>query len=139
MTNLMRLCLTPVVVVMILGLPARRIRAGHLERSPGTVADTHERVLPGATVMIKHTDTGQTREVITDVRGRYAAPNLPPGPYEVTAALTGFGGVTRSGIRLTVGREAVVDISLRRRRCRIRSPSSARRRPSTSDRRRPAG
>jgi hypothetical protein len=78
----------------------------------GTVRDTTNAVLPGVTVVIKQTDTGVTREIVTDVAGRYTAPNLPPGPYELTASLTGFGSVTRSGIRLTVGRDAVVDFSL---------------------------
>ncbi len=78
----------------------------------GTIKDTTDAVLPGATVVIKQTDTGATREVVTDQRGRYAAPNLPPGPYEVTASLTGFGRITRSGVRLTVGRDAVIDIAL---------------------------
>ena len=78
----------------------------------GTIKDTTDAILPGATVTLKQAETGLTRELVSDARGRYAAPNLPPGPYEVTAGLVGFGTVTRSGIRLTVGREAVVDISL---------------------------
>ncbi len=78
----------------------------------GTIKDSSDAVLPGATVVIKQAETGATREVVTDARGRYAAPNLPPGPYEVTATLTGFGQLTRSGVRLTVGRDAIVDIAL---------------------------
>ena len=111
MTKLIRLCIPSLVVVIILGLPAASIAQGTGTIS-GAVADSTSAVLPGVTVIVRNVETGQAREVITDVRGRYAAPNLLPGPYEVTAALTGFTGVTRSGIRLTVGREAVVDISL---------------------------
>lgn len=78
----------------------------------GTIKDTTNAVLPGATVVVKQTDTGATRELVTDENGRYSAPNLQPGPYEIVASLSGFGSVSRSGIRLTVGREAVVDIAL---------------------------
>lgn len=96
---------------MILGLPASLLAQGTGAIS-GTVSDTTSGVLPGATVVIKNTETGQTREVVTDLRGYYTAPDLLPGPYEVMATLAGFGSVTRSGVRLTVGRAAVVDIAL---------------------------
>ena len=48
-----------------------------------------------------------------DANGRYAAPDLSPGPYEIKAALPGFSTIVRSGVRLTVGRDAVVDLALK--------------------------
>ena len=78
----------------------------------GTVKDESGAVMPGVTVVVKNTDTALSRETTTDEGGRFAAQNLPPGPYEVTAALAGFASVARSGIRLTVGRDAVVDFAL---------------------------
>ncbi|MBI3940424.1 MAG: TonB-dependent receptor [Acidobacteria bacterium] len=44
--------------------------------------------------------------------GRYRAPNLALGSYEVQAQLAGFRTGVRSGITLTVGREAIVEITL---------------------------
>jgi outer membrane receptor protein involved in Fe transport len=79
----------------------------------GVVADETGAMLPGATVTIRNEDTGATRELITGEGGRFRAPDLSPGPYAVTAALTGFGSVARRGITLTVGREAVVDFVLK--------------------------
>src|SRR4051794_19611063 len=73
----------------------------------GTIKDETGAALPGATVAITNTDTAQGRTLVTDANGRYAAPDLPPGPYEVRGSLTGFSTVVRSGIRLTVGRDAV--------------------------------
>lgn len=110
MTNKL-LTVTTAILLMILALAPSSYAQGTGSVS-GTIKDTTDAVLPGAVVIIKQTDTGLTREVISDVRGRYAAPNLPPGPYEVTATLTGFGALTRSGVRLTVGRDAVVDLAL---------------------------
>ena len=78
----------------------------------GTVKDETGAVIPGANVTVRQTETGATREVVTDSAGRYTATNVAPGPYEVTAALEGFSTIVRSGIRLTVGREAVVDFTL---------------------------
>jgi hypothetical protein len=103
--------LVALAAAMILGLPsiARAQGTGSIS---GTIKDTTSAVLPGATVIVKQIDTGATRELVTDEHGRYAAPNLPPGPYDVIASLTGFGSVTRSGVRLTVGRDAIVDVTL---------------------------
>lgn len=78
----------------------------------GTVKDATGAVLPGVTVVITRTDTTATRTVVTDGAGRFGAPDLPPGPYSLHATLEGFTGVVRSGITLTVGRDAVVDLEL---------------------------
>jgi hypothetical protein len=79
----------------------------------GIVKDETSAVLPGATVVITHTDTAQSRTLVADAGGRYAAPDLPPGPYQVKVTLQGFSTVVRSGIRLTVGRDAIVDVILK--------------------------
>ena len=99
------------ILVMILALAPEGYAQGTGSIS-GTIKDSTDAVLPGAVVIVRQTDTGLRREVTSDVRGRYASPNLPPGPYEVTASLTGFGTMTRSGVRLTVGRDAIVDLAL---------------------------
>ena len=78
----------------------------------GTVHDESGAVLPGATVMIQNQDTGISRTAVTNETGRYSAPALGLGNYQVTVQLPGFQTQVRSGITLTVGREAVVDFSL---------------------------
>ncbi len=79
----------------------------------GTIRDETGAILPGVTVKVKNVETGITRTTITDDQGRYHAPNLALGDYEVQAELTGFQTGLRSGIKLTVGREAVVDFTLK--------------------------
>jgi hypothetical protein len=78
----------------------------------GTVIDQAGAIVPGATVTIKNIETGVTRSSMTDEGGRYRVPTLLPGQYEVKAEREGFSTELRSGIELTVGREAVVDFSL---------------------------
>jgi len=78
----------------------------------GTVHDQSGAVLPGVSVAVKSLETGASREVMTDDSGHYAAPQLPLGDYQVEASLAGFQTEVRTGIRLTIGREAVVDFSL---------------------------
>ena len=78
----------------------------------GTVMDNTGAVLPGVTVVIENQDTAITRSLVTNEAGGYSAPALGAGQYRVTASLPGFQTVARSGIMLTVGREAVVNIEL---------------------------
>jgi hypothetical protein len=79
----------------------------------GVVQDASGAAIAGASVTIKNLDTGTVRTVATDSGGRYNAPDLPLGNYQVEAQQTGFQTETRLGINLTVGREAVVDLSLK--------------------------
>jgi hypothetical protein len=78
----------------------------------GTVKDGTGAVLPGVTIVVVNTDTSLTRTVVTDVGGHYVAADLLPGPYSVKATLEGFATVLRSGITMTVGRDAVLDLQM---------------------------
>jgi len=79
----------------------------------GVVQDPTGAVIPGVAVTAKNVDTGTARAVTTDEGGRYAAPNLPLGNYEVQAQLPGFQTEVRNGVTITVGREAVVNLVLK--------------------------
>ena len=78
----------------------------------GTVKDTSGAVLPKAQVVLLNEDTAFTRTIESDEAGRYIAPTLPLGRYRVTATLAGFQVEVRTGIVLTVGEEAAVDLVL---------------------------
>ncbi|MSO46234.1 MAG: TonB-dependent receptor [Acidobacteria bacterium] len=77
----------------------------------GVIRDGSGGVLPGVTVTARHTGTNQTRDTITDDRGRYALPELAIGQHEITASLQGF-QTARSTIQLTVGQSADVNITM---------------------------
>ncbi|OFW36536.1 MAG: hypothetical protein A3J28_18735, partial [Acidobacteria bacterium RIFCSPLOWO2_12_FULL_60_22] len=79
----------------------------------GTVQDSTGAVVPGVNITIRNTETGLTRAVASDEAGRYRAPNLPLGAYEVEGSKAGFQTEVRRGITLTVGREAVVNLPLK--------------------------
>jgi hypothetical protein len=78
----------------------------------GTVTDQTGAAIPGVVVMILHTETGASRTVVTDDVGRYVAVQLPIGVYEVRGAHSGFQTAVRRGVTLTVGRQAVIDLTL---------------------------
>jgi hypothetical protein len=64
-------------------------------------------------VTVRNVDTGAARTLTSDEGGRYVVPVLPVGNYEVRGQQTGFQTEIRSGIVLTVGREEVINLTLR--------------------------
>src|SRR5207247_6378451 len=78
----------------------------------GTVADQSGAAVPGATVTLKHTDTGISRTAQTRENGKYEALSLPTGSYEISASLSGFQTVVHTGIGLALGQNAVVNFAL---------------------------
>ena len=100
-------------------IPVLSSRAGRRARAPaltvplaaqtslgtirGTVFDPQQNIVPGATVVITDESTNVTREVQTDAEGLFEAPNLRPGTYTVTASLSGFKKVQRTGVVLRAG------------------------------------
>src|SRR6266700_635562 len=79
----------------------------------GVVQDSSGALIAGATITIRHVDTGTARTVTSDEGGRYIAPVLPLGNYELQAQQSGFQTEIRKGITLTVGREEVINLTLR--------------------------
>jgi hypothetical protein len=78
----------------------------------GKVEDPSGAGVSGATVTLKSVETGATRVVTTDDAGNFKALSLPLGPQEVKAEKTGFRTQVRTGIKLEVGQQAVVNLKL---------------------------
>ncbi len=78
----------------------------------GTVSDETGAVLPGVEITVRNQDTGISRSVVSNDDGTYRAQSLAVGPYEVRAELAGFQTLIRTGIGLTVGQQAVVNLTL---------------------------
>src|SRR5438552_7736861 len=76
------------------------------------VKDTTGALIPGVSITIKHTDTGQTRTAISSETGDYNVPLLPVGEYEITTTMPSFKQEVRRGINLVVGQQAVIDLTL---------------------------
>jgi hypothetical protein len=78
----------------------------------GTITDTSGGILRNVDLVLHSEMTGSRRVSRTDTNGRYLFSRIPPGEYELTARLEGFRAERRQGIQLTVGREAVLDLTL---------------------------
>jgi hypothetical protein len=79
----------------------------------GTVTDSSGSVVPNAKVKVVNLDTGLEREVTTNEAGLYRAPLLPVGHYQVTVTQAGFNAFIQSGITLSAGQAATVDVALK--------------------------
>lgn len=78
----------------------------------GTIKDSTGAVLPGVTLTMTNAATGTVRTVTSGPDGFYRAVLLPLGTYTVKAELNGFKTVERSGVTLTAGLTAVVNVSM---------------------------
>jgi len=78
----------------------------------GRITDQSGAGVSGATVTVRSLETGSTRVVPTDETGAFRTLSLPVGGFEVKAEKPGFKTAVRSGMRLDVGQEAIVDFKL---------------------------
>ena len=78
----------------------------------GSVTDANGGLLPGAQLNIQNLDTNLTRSVTTNESGQFSVAPLPPGRYTVSADKGGFKREVRSGITLTVGQSATLNLAL---------------------------
>jgi hypothetical protein len=100
------------VEVFALSLLAGTLWAQVTASITGTVRDASGAVVAGATVTVKHTESGLVRTAEADSNGNYTVPSLPVGRYEVSTEKTGFKQAVRRGINLVVAQEAVVNLTL---------------------------
>jgi outer membrane receptor protein involved in Fe transport len=78
----------------------------------GVIKDASGALVTDVKVTARNADTGATRDTRTDSDGRYSLTNLGPGKYEVRAERVGFKTAAQSGVILTVGGAAVLDLTI---------------------------
>jgi hypothetical protein len=67
----------------------------------GTVKDSSNLPVSGATVTLTQLATGSERQTLTDVRGDFVFSSLAPAEYRINAAAAGFKRYDRTGVNLT--------------------------------------
>ncbi len=78
----------------------------------GTVTDPQKAAMPGVTVTATNAGTTLAAEAITDAAGNYAFRNLPPGTYDLKAALQGFKEIRQTGLAISAGQVVRADLML---------------------------
>ncbi len=99
-------------VVIVCGLSQESMAQTSTARITGLVSDATGGVVPGVDIVVRNVETGIQRSFSTDESGRYSAPELVPGSYEITATLVGFDTLVRSGITLTVGQQVSINLTM---------------------------
>src|ERR1700735_860335 len=78
----------------------------------GKVVNAQGTAVAGATVTLRNAATGTTRALKTGTDGRFFAPSLPVGTYQVTVALDGYTTLVREGVAISVGQATTLPFSL---------------------------
>jgi Carboxypeptidase regulatory-like domain len=97
------------LVFVVAGLPAQAQVSATLW---GVIKDQSGAAASGAAVTAEDLDTGSSRNAISDPSGHYQFFALAPGDYQVRARKSGFAEEIHTGLRLAVGQDAHVDLTL---------------------------
>jgi len=98
------------VAVMLVSSAAAAQQGGSSIR--GRITDPQQGILPGVAIIVTHQESGTTRETVTGSDGTYLVPGLVPGPYRISAELSGFRRHVQSDIVLRIGATLQVDFVL---------------------------
>jgi hypothetical protein len=82
-------------------------------RLAGSITDSSAAIVPNVKVTVQNLGTNLTETVQSDSSGNYAFNSLPVGQYKLTATSDGFAPVVETGIDLTVGQSATLNLSLK--------------------------
>jgi hypothetical protein len=79
----------------------------------GRIIDEQSAAVPGVVVTLTQTATGFARQAVSDEQGAYRIPGLPPGVYDIRAALDGFATMEQRATTVNVAAVVRVDFQLR--------------------------
>ena len=106
------LALVALVVVALLAAAGQAFAQAASAGLEGVIGDTSGGVLPGAAVSVRHVETNQSRETVTDGNGLFRLTLLPVGEYELRVTFPGLAGYVRQGLLLAVGQTVRLTIDL---------------------------
>ena len=95
-----------------LALPAAHAQSATAGAIAGTVSDASGAVLPGATVKVTNSATGDERTVKAGKSGEFRISELQPGVYGATITMDGFQTTQQDIITVTVGSVSTINPKL---------------------------
>ncbi len=70
----------------------------------GSITDSSQAAIPGATVQVTNLGTGVAKKATTNETGIYLFSDLQPGVYEIRATAQSFSAVTATGVTIEANR-----------------------------------
>ncbi len=98
------------LLLTVIGLAQSQATTGTIQ---GTVSDPNGAVISGASVIVKNTQTGFERTVVSNSDGYFTAPLLPLGKYRVTTNASGFAPSVLENVEVTVGQTLALNIGVK--------------------------
>jgi carboxypeptidase family protein len=108
----MRRLVVAVFAGMLALAPIPAVAQGQNSAVQGHVVDESGGALPGVTVVVTHQGSGMFRQVVSNADGSFFVTGIIPGPYRITADLTGFKKYEQGDLLLTIGNTTTLDIKL---------------------------
>ena len=96
-----------VALLVMAGVASAQETTGTLA---GRLADAQGLVVPGATVTV--TGPQGAKNFVSDAEGRFSAPFLTPGQYDVRAELQGFKAVDVKGVTVSLGQTTEISLKM---------------------------
>ncbi len=82
-------------------------------RIVGRILDPNGAVVPGATIKVKNTRTGEERSVTANNEGHYLVSALKASFYTITVSASNFAPSQINDVQISVGQELTLDIALK--------------------------
>jgi hypothetical protein len=99
------------VIVVLGGTFAARAEVGG--KITGVVQDQSGSVIPGATVVVRNTQTGAKLTTTTDQDGVFTFPVLSVGEYQIDVNSDGFQSYRKTGLAIDINSALVLDVTLK--------------------------
>ena len=100
------------LLAAVLGCATLWAQSGAVSQISGTVKDSTGLSVPDAQIRVTQTDTGLTRNAVSNAEGVYILPSLPIGPYKMEVSKQGFSTYVQSGLVLQVNSNPDVEVVL---------------------------
>jgi hypothetical protein len=100
------------LVILLFGYGAEQLSAQAIGSIRGTIVDSSQAVISGASVVAVNTATTVSRTEVTNQDGIFVFPDLPIGAYQLQISKPGFQTQKRDGIVLLTGQTLDLQISL---------------------------
>jgi hypothetical protein len=104
-----QLCFLSLICILFSSVALAQVTSATLN---GIVSDTGGAAIPGAQVQIQNVGTNLRQATETNDSGLYSVSQLPSGQYRITVQKAGFRKSVQTGITLTIGQVATLNITL---------------------------